>query len=81
MFWERQSRKERIAALHEIQETLRRHHQVAAGPDAHPNGSFCVPEWDSAAVFSGAVLAGAAPDWDLERSDSHATERAPHCVG
>lgn len=45
MFWDRQSRTERIAAVHEIQQVLRRHHLNGAGPGAHPNDSFTVPEW------------------------------------
>src|SRR5208337_1697021 len=36
MFWDRQSRPERVAALHEIQEVLRRHHRDSSSPEAHP---------------------------------------------
>jgi hypothetical protein len=56
MFWDRQSRSERITALHEIQQVLRHHHHKAAGPDAHPNESFPVPEWGGAAARSGAAI-------------------------
>jgi hypothetical protein len=52
MFWDRQSRMERIAALHETQEILRRHHSLKAGPDAHPTESFPIPEWGGANVFT-----------------------------
>jgi len=44
MFWDRQSRSDRLAALHEIQAILRRHHRSVAGPEAHPQESFTVPE-------------------------------------
>ena len=52
MFWDRQSRSERISALHEIQETLRLHHRTTPGPEAHPKDSFPVPEWSGAERFS-----------------------------
>ena len=52
LFWDRQSRMERIAALHETQEILRRHHHVKAGPEAHPMNSFPVPEWGGAIAYS-----------------------------
>jgi hypothetical protein len=65
MFWDRQSRAERTAALHEIQEALRRHHRNAPGPEAHPSDSFPVPEWSGAVALSGAVSSGTAPNWDL----------------
>ena len=65
MFWDRQSRTERMAALPEIQETLRRHHRNAPGPEAHPNDSFPVPEWSGAGAFPGAAIPGTAPSWDL----------------
>ena len=80
MFWDRQSRYERIAALHEIQQTLRRQHSHAGGPEAHPRESFPVPEWNGAGVFSnlaakgatgqgaavkGTAIPGTAPTWDL----------------
>jgi hypothetical protein len=65
MFWDRQSRTERMAALREIQETLRRHHRNAPGPEAHPNDSFPVPEWSGAGAFPGAAIPGTAPSWDL----------------
>jgi hypothetical protein len=52
MFWDRQSRMERIAALHEVQQVLRNHHRNAAGPEAHPQNSFLIPEWSSAGIVS-----------------------------
>lgn len=64
MFWERQSRIERMQALHEIQETLRRHHRTSPSREAHPREGFPVPERDAEEAFSGAVLAGAVPHWE-----------------
>lgn len=52
MFWDRQSRMERIATLHETQEILRRHHRAKAGPEAHPMESFPIPEWGGACAFT-----------------------------
>ena len=60
MFWDRQSRSERIAALHEIQQVLRHHHRNAAGPDAHQNESFPVPEWGGAGALSDTAMQGKA---------------------
>lgn len=65
MFWERQSRHERVAALHEIQETLRRHHRVSPSSEAHPTGSFPVPERDATMAFAGAILSAAGPNLEL----------------
>ncbi len=52
MFWDRQSRAERIATVHEIQRILRNHHRTADGPAVHPNDSFMVPEWSCASARS-----------------------------
>jgi len=65
MFWDRQSRTERLAAIHEIQETLRRHHREVSGPEAHPKESFPVPEWSGDGDFSGTAVRVTAPGWDL----------------
>jgi hypothetical protein len=65
MFWDRQSHAERIAAIHEIQETLRRHHRNAQGPEAHPKENFLVPEWSGSDSFAGTTSPGSAPTWDL----------------
>jgi hypothetical protein len=64
MFWDRQSRNERISAMHEIQETLRRHHRDTHGTEAHPENSFPVPEWNGVNAFSGATDSGAANAWE-----------------
>jgi len=56
MFWDRQSRAERIATVHEIQRVLRNHHRTSAAPGAHPNDSFMVPEWSGAGAFSGTAV-------------------------
>jgi hypothetical protein len=65
MFWDRQSRNERIAALHEIQETLRRHHRNASGSEVHPKDSFPVPEWNGGGAFSRSETPVTAPVLDL----------------
>ena len=65
MFWERQSRDERIKSMAEIQKTLRHQHRSHRGPDAHPNGGFLVPEWKGSISASGAAMLGQAPSWAL----------------
>jgi hypothetical protein len=65
MFWERQSRTERIEVMKEIQNTLRHHQRNQKGPGAHPKGSFLVPEWNSSDSGSGASVHGHAPSWAL----------------
>ena len=65
LFWERQSRSERLEALQEIQKTLRGHHQKLAGPEAHPQTGFLIPEWDGPNAYSGAAVLGHAPTWAL----------------
>lgn len=65
VFWDRQSRYERIMVMHEIQEIFRRHHRSAPGPVAHPKDSFPVPEWSAANPFAGKPAPGTAPNWDL----------------
>jgi hypothetical protein len=50
IFWDRQSRTERIAAMHEIQHVLRNHHRNKAGPEAHPQDSYAIPEWNAAGI-------------------------------
>lgn len=46
MFWDRQSRADRMVALHELQKTLRRHHRNREGREAHTEDSFVIPEWN-----------------------------------
>lgn len=65
LFWERESRAQRAAARAEIQETLRRHHRAAPGPQAHPQGGFLVPEWSASAAAFGVKSPGNVPVWDL----------------
>jgi hypothetical protein len=65
LFWERQSRVERVEALKEIQKTLRSHHETQAGCEAHPQTGFLVPEWNGPTAFSGAAILGHAPTWAL----------------
>jgi len=65
MFWERQSRAERIEATREIQNTLRHQHRNQKGKEAHPNGSFLVPERSGFDSGSGASIRGHAPSWAL----------------
>jgi hypothetical protein len=65
MFWERQSRSERLAAMQEIQKALRNQHRDQAGPHVHPATGFLVPEWNGHVAFSGAAILGNAPTWAL----------------
>lgn len=65
LFWERQTKMERAQALKEIAKTLRQHHSKEAGPEAHPQRGFLVPEWDGPVAFSGAAILGNAPSWAL----------------
>jgi hypothetical protein len=65
MFWDRQSRPERVAALHEIQETLRRHHRTCSGPQVHPIASFPVPDWNGSAEFKRESSSGTASFWRI----------------
>ena len=65
MFWDRQSRAERVAALHEIQEALRAHHRIAAGPEAHPTASFPVPDWKGSTWHHSDGASDTAPSWGI----------------
>lgn len=65
LYWERQSRQERAAAMQEIAKTLRGHHSKNAGPAAHPDRGFLVPERNAPHEFSGASVLGHAPSWAL----------------
>jgi len=65
MFWDRQSRAERVEAIRDIQQTLRYQHRSEKGPDAHPNGGFLVPEWKSSISAAGASIFGHVPSWAL----------------
>ena len=65
MFWERQSRTERIELMKEIQHALRYQHRINKSAEAHPSGSFLVP--DLAGVHTGSATAdqGQVPSWAL----------------
>ena len=65
MFWERQTKAERAAALRQIDSTLRNHHHAGQGQGAHPVKGFLVPEWNGPIAFSGAAILGNAPVWAL----------------
>jgi hypothetical protein len=65
LYWERPTKAERANALREIEKTLRGHHYNQAGPAAHPNRGFLVPEWKGSTAFSGAAILGNAPSWAL----------------
>ena len=65
LYWERQSRAERAQALREIEKTLRSHHVEHAGPEAHPDRGFLVPEGTGPIAVSGAAILGIAPSWAL----------------
>jgi hypothetical protein len=56
MFWDRQSRSERVAAVHDIQQVLRHHHRISGGPGAHPNDGFMVPEWSGSSARSARLV-------------------------
>jgi hypothetical protein len=63
LFWDRQSRNERVAALHEIQEALRRHHCTISGPEAHPTVGFPVPDWNGSTGLKSVAVSGTALTW------------------
>lgn len=65
MFWERQSHAERVQAMREIQQALRKQHKTQAGARAHPRSGFLVPEWNGPIAYSGAAILGHAPTWAL----------------
>jgi hypothetical protein len=65
MFWERESRSERARVLRETQETMRRHHRTAPGPEAHPQDGFLAPQMGSSLELAGTSTAGGVPAWDL----------------
>jgi len=65
LFWERQTKMEKATALKEVAKTLRSHHTRKDGPEAHPDRSFLVPEWNGPIEFSGAAVLGNAPSWAL----------------
>ena len=65
MFWERQSRTERSELMKEIQRALRLHHRINKGPEAHPSGSFLMPEFAGATMRSAPAAQGQVPSWAL----------------
>ena len=65
LFWERPTKTERAQALREVEKTIRSHHYNQAGPEAHPNRGFVVPEWKGRVAVSGAAILGNAPSWAL----------------
>lgn len=65
MFWERQSHSERVSVMREIHETMRRHHRVASGREAHPQDGFLAPQMGSSLELAGAGAAGGVSAWDL----------------
>ena len=65
MFWDRQSRAERAAAMHDIQEVLRSHHRTAWGPEAHPTEGFPVPDWTGPRAGEDTVSTGSEPVWGI----------------
>jgi len=65
MFWDRQSRAERAAAILEIQAALRLHHRTASGPEAHPTAAFPVPDWNDASERKIAADSSPAPHWGI----------------
>lgn len=65
LFWERQPRVERVAILSEIQETMRRHHRISPGREAHPQGGFLAPDWGDPMELAAAALKGGNQALDL----------------
>jgi hypothetical protein len=65
IFWERQLRMDRAEAPREIQKVLLRHHRTAAGPQAHPQCNFLVPQWNGPVALSRAAVPGYVPTWSL----------------
>ena len=65
LFWERQTKGEKAAALRDVATTLRAHHNEKEGPEAHPDRGFLVPEWNGPIAYSGAAILGNAPSWAL----------------
>jgi hypothetical protein len=65
LFWDRQTRSERLEMLHEIQQTLRRQHRSAPGPEAHPQGGFLAPQLIGQHELSVADARAGAPTWEL----------------
>jgi hypothetical protein len=65
LFWERQSRTERMEAMREIQDTLRSQHRNNRGSDAHPSSCFLVPEGAGVSAGPEAALQGSVPSWAL----------------
>lgn len=65
LFWEGQSKVDRALGLQEIDKALRAQHKSDAGPTAHPERGFLVPDWDGPIAFSGAAILGHAPSWAL----------------
>ena len=65
MFWDRQSHTERVAALREIQQTLRRHHHAGPGPEVHPTADFLFPQWNGSSELAGEARFGTALTWGI----------------
>jgi hypothetical protein len=65
IFWERQSHAERMAAMREIQLTLRRHHHEHPPEITHPSGGFLVPESSRSLEAVGVAAPGQVPSWAL----------------
>ncbi len=57
LFWERTNKADQKAALPNVLEELRAHHDE--GQD-HPDSSFNIPHWSGEPEFSGAALLGGA---------------------
>jgi hypothetical protein len=65
LFWERESRSQRIEAMKEIQNALRRQHGNRRGAEMHPKDIFLVPEGDSSSGFAESANREHAPSWAL----------------
>ena len=56
IFWERQSRRERMESLHEIQSELRKHHRNSSCREVHPREGFMLSEWKGPVAFPFAAI-------------------------
>ncbi len=65
LYWERPTKIERAQAMREVQKTLRGHHYNQAGPEAHPQTGFVVPDSKVPVLISGTAMLGSVPSWAL----------------
>ncbi len=59
LYWERSSHEQRLAALPDIRQALREHHEDLNFL-THPGPAFNIPSWSGLPQFSAAALLGGA---------------------